>query len=632
MIQWMHGTVAKWVLRFLAVFLIISFAAWGIEDMIRPPSNVDEVAQVDGTVIGRNEVSVQFNRVMNAMRERLGPEFDIQQAVQLGLLDQTLEQLINARLISLDAHRLGLDAGEAQIRQAIFEDQRFRGVGNRFDRDRFRQYLAREGMPEASFVATLREQIIRAQMASALGAATNVPKILQETLFKYRNEKRVAEVVSIPFGKIGEIQTPSDAELAKFHKENPGLFTAPEYRQVVSIYLDPDAMAKGQKPSEERVREEFEARKHNLAVPERRTVEQALLPTEAAAKKLVQTVNAGKPFADAVKEATGSAPISLGSLSKLEMPDADIAEVAFALPKDGVSAPVKSPLGWHVLVVSAIVPGVEPDFKDHRKKIETELAREMAVDDIIKLTAKLDDSLAGGAQIEDASSIIGTRLLKFDAVDADGLDPKGRPVKGLPKSPAFLERVFLASVGEVTNVEETRDSAFFVVRVDKIIPPALQPLDQVRQRVIAEWKKRNVQSLTKKQAEKLQAAAQAASSLRKAAKDSGRRVVTSKPFTRFIREPGSPVSSELSTALFGARKGEVVVGATPNGFAVASLKEIIPADPEKNQADAANLEEQLRTALTTDAISQYLASLRRRYPVEINRTALDFIAGRSSGS
>ena len=631
MIQWMHGTVAKWILRFLAVFLIISFAAWGIEDMIRPPSNIEDVAQVDGTVIGRNEVSLQFSRLMNVMRNRLGPDFDTQQAVQLGLLDQTLDQMINARLISIDAHRLGLNAGEDQIRQAIFEDRRFQGVGNRFDRNRFRQYLAQEGMPEGAFVATLRDQIIRRQVAGALGAATTVPKILQETLFTYRNEKRIAKIAPIPLGKIGEIATPSDAELIKFHKVNPGAFTAPEYRQVVSIYLDPDAMAKGQSPSDKRIKAEFEDRRPSLEVPERRTVEQTLLPDEAKAKKLLQEIRGGKSFADAVKGATGNAPISLGTLSNLEIPDQAVADSAFSLAMDSVSEPIKSPLGWHLLRVTKIVPGIEPKLKDHRKKIIMELAREMAVDEIIRLTGKLDDTLAGGARIEDASNSIGAKLLMIHAVDGDGHDMNGRPVKSLPKSPAFLERVFSAPVGENTNVEETRDSAFFVLRVDKIIPPALRPLKDVRAKVIEEWKKRNIQSATRKKAEKLQAAAKAAASLKRAVKSSGHKIFTSKPFTRFIREPRSPVSNEISSALFGARKGDIVVGATPTGFAVASLKEIIPADPKKNKADAENLKTQLRSALTTDAISQYLVSLRQRYPVEINRAALDYIAGRNTG-
>jgi len=631
MIQWMHGTVAKWILRFLAVLLIISFAAWGIEDMIRPPSNIEDVAQVDGTVISRNEVSLKFSRLMNVMRNRLGPDFDTQQAVQLGLLDQTLDQMINARLVSIDAHRLGLNAGEDQIRQAIFEDRRFQGVDNRFDRNRFRQYLAQEGTPEGAFVATLRDQIIRRQVAGALGAATAVPKILQETLFKYRNEKRIAEIVLIPLGKIGEIATPSDAELIKFHKENPGAFTAPEYRQVVSIYLDPDAMAKGQYPSDKRIKAEFENRRLSLEVPERRTVEQTLVTDEAKAKKLLQEIRGGKSFADAVKGATGNAPISLGTLSNLEMPDQAVADSAFSLDMDAVSEPIKSPLGWHLLRVTKIVPGIEPKLKDHRKKIVMELAREMAVDAIIRLTGKLDDTLAGGARIEDASNSIGAKILMIDAVDGDGHDMNGRPVKSLPKSPAFLERVFSASVGENTNVEETRDSAFFVLRVDKIIPPALRPLKDVRAKVIEEWKKRNIQSATRKKAEKLQAASKAAASLKRAVQSSGHKILTSKPFTRFIREPRSPVSNEISAAVFGARKGDIVVGATPTGFAVASLKEIIHADPKNNKADAEILKTQLRSALTTDAISQYLASLRQRYPVKINRTALDYIAGRNTG-
>jgi peptidyl-prolyl cis-trans isomerase D len=631
MIQWMHGTVAKWILRFLAVFLIVSFAAWGIEDMIRPASDISDVAEVDGSVIGRNEVSLQFSRLMNTMRSRLGPDFDTQQAVQLGLLDQILDQMINARLISIDANRLGLNAGEEEIRQAIFNDQRFRGIGDRFDRNRFRQYLAQEGMPEAAFIATTRDQIIRGQVAGALGAATTVPKILQETLFKYRNEKRVAEIVSIRFGKISEIAAPSDSELVKFHKENPGLFAAPEYRQVVSIYLDPDAMAKGQSPSENRIKEEFEDRRPSLAVPERRTVEQTLLPDEEKAKKLLQEIKSGKSFADTVKDATGNLPISLGALSKLEMPDQAIGAAAFALTQGTMSEPIKSPLGWHILQVTKIVPGIEPELKDHRKRIITELAREMAVDEIIKLTGKLDDTLAGGARIEDASSTIGVKILKIDAVDREGRDPKGKPVKSLPKSPAFLERVFTAGVGENTNVEETRDSAFFVLRVDNITAPALRPLKDVRAKAIEEWKKKNIQSATRKLADKLQNAAKAAASLRRAAKSNRRKIVTSKPFTRFIREPGSRVSNELSTALFGAKKGDIVVGATPTGFAVASLKEIIPADPKKNQADARNLKEQLRSALTTDALSQYLAALRQQYKVDINRTALDSIAGGNSG-
>jgi peptidyl-prolyl cis-trans isomerase D len=631
MIEWMHSRVAKWILRFLAIFLIISFAAWGIEDMIRPPSNIETVAEVDGTEISRNEVNYQFQRVVNNMRRQLGPNFDIQQAVQLGVLDQTVDQMINARLITLDARRLGLHAGDELIRQTIMKDQRFQGLGNQFDRNAFRGYLAQEGMPEGAFVATLREQIIRQQLASALGAATTVPGILQDTLFRYRNEQRVAEVVTIPFGKLTDIKEPSDSELADFHKKNPGLFTSPEYREVTTIYLDPDEVAKGIQLSEDRIKEEFEDRKSSLAVPERRDIEQALLFDEAKAKSLSQMLKQGQDFAKAVKEVTGKDPSRLGTLSKNELPDPSVAETAFALAKDTASEPVKSPLGWHILRITKIIPGKTPRLEDHRSAIAAELARETAIDDLIKLTGKLDDTLAGGATLEDAASSIGARVLHFPAVDADGRDQTGKPIPNFPKGPEFMERVLSASIGENSNVEETANGAFFVFRVDKLTPPAVRPLKEIRSQVVQAWKQTKVQSFANEQAEKLKEAAKSASSLAQAAKTGGRTMVTSKPFSRFIRAPGSPISSELSAALFAAKKGVPVIGPTQTGLAVAVVTKVIPAEANKNKAEAESLKEQLRSALTNDAISQYLGSLRKRYSVVINRRALDYISGANTG-
>ena len=47
-------------------------------------------------------------------------------------------------------------------------------------------------------------------------------------------------------------------------------------------------------------------------------------------------------------------------------------------------------------------------------------------------------------------------------------------------------------------------------------------------------------STARRKAETLQKSAKAAASLARSAKTSERKLITSKPFTRFIREPGSP--------------------------------------------------------------------------------------------
>jgi peptidyl-prolyl cis-trans isomerase D len=332
-----------------------------------------------------------------------------------------------------------------------------------------------------------------------------------------------------------------------------------------------------------------------------------------------------------VKEATGRAPTVLRRVSRADIPDRSVAAAAFSLEKGAVSEPVKSALGWHVLHVTAIDPGKTARFEEHREKIRNELAREMAVDDIISLTGKLDDTLATGAPLEEAASAIGAQARKIEAISAEGLDPSGKPVSGIPKDPVFLERVFSAAAGEPSNVEEARGGGFFVLRVDKVIPPAVRPLSEVRARATDEWKQRKLNSTARAKAETLQKAAKSAGSLAQAAKTGEHKLVTSEPFSRFRRDPDSPISAELSAALFSAKSGEVVVAEVPGGYGVASVTKVLPAEPGNNREEMQNLRAELKSALANDTVSQYIAALRKQYPVTINRAALDAATGVDSG-
>src|SRR5690606_23303306 len=116
--------------------------------------------------------------------------------------------------LSLEANRMGLAAGEDLIRQAIRNDRSFQGIGGRFDRDQFFAFLRQQGMSEGAFVAMLRDQIMRNQITGTLAASTSVPRLLQETIFQYRNERRVANVVTIPLAAPSDIAAPGEAELA----------------------------------------------------------------------------------------------------------------------------------------------------------------------------------------------------------------------------------------------------------------------------------------------------------------------------------------------------------------------------------------------------------------------------------
>ena len=65
LLEKMKKGVGKVVITILAVLLIISFAVWGIGDMVTPGGNINQVAEVDGTAITQREFQDQFQREMN---------------------------------------------------------------------------------------------------------------------------------------------------------------------------------------------------------------------------------------------------------------------------------------------------------------------------------------------------------------------------------------------------------------------------------------------------------------------------------------------------------------------------------------------------------------------------------------
>lgn len=629
MIGAMRGKAVSWIIKILAFFLILSFAVWGIGDVFQGRAENQTIAEVGETTIEFEQVQDQLNRLLNIMRQRVGPDFDLQQAAQLGLVDQTVDQIVNGRLLELEAHRLKMTAGEDLIRQTIFADPRFRGPGNRFDRNAYQQVLQQEGMSEGTFVRVMQENILRQQISSAFSASSHVPAALIDTLYKYRNEKRTAAVIIVPAGSVADVPDPSPAVLAEYHKNNPARFTKPEFRAISMIYLDPDKAATELKPDEERIAEEYEYRKGTLGVPERRALKQVLVQDEDIARKITQAINEGRSLAEAAGE-NGAAVTDLGTLAQRDLPE-EIASKTFTLPNNGITAPIKTALGWHIVRVTRIDAGRVPTLAELRPEIVKDLAREAAIDSFVRLTAKLDDSLAGGSSLEDAAASIGVTPIRIAALDSSGNGLDGKPVTSIPRMAEFTDLVFQTVEGETSNVEEARNGGYFVFRVDTILPPQLQPLDAVRSSAIAAWKMSQVRDDARKKAQAIVDAAKVSGSFEKAAKDAGLPVVESKPFTRFIREPGSPVSPALSTELFKTKTGGVVMAPADNGYGVAELKQVIPATPGENQAKADALRTQLQSAMANDQIDQFLAALRKRYTVKIYPAAVEqLVSGRST--
>jgi peptidyl-prolyl cis-trans isomerase D len=623
MLQAIRSRAGSFVVKLLFALLILTFGIWGIGDIFRNRGAPDTVvATVGNRAISAEELQTALRRALAQLSARFGSAIDQQQAKQLGLVDQTLAQLIDRSLLDQEAAGLQLDISDDVIRNVITGNPNFRGSDGRFDRSVFNAVLAANNLNEDQYVALLRQDIPRSDLLHASTGAAVAPQPEVDLLYQYRNEKRTADIVSLPTSSVGEVGQPSEEQLKSFYDAHQDLFRAPEYRGFTLASLSPADVAKSIEIPEAKLKEEYDQRQDELQIPERREVQQILAPSEEKAKEAEAALAKGEDWQQVATSIAGQAPdtIDLGLLKRDEMPK-ELADVAFELPLDKPSEPIKSPLGWHILRVVKIEPPVTQTFEQAKPKLEADLAQQEAVDRIYKVANQVDDALAGGATITDAAEKFGLKTTTVAAVDDNGHDPDDKPV-ALPIAAAeVLKLAFATSEGQTSRVTETSEGGIFVLRTDKITPSQVRPLDTVKEKAVAAWQADQRRETAAKQAEELAAAVKSDTRLASVAAEKGLKATTSAPLTRHAgQQEGVPPG--LIAKLFAAKSGEVVTASDASGSYVAQLDQVQRPE-DLSQTATADLSHELDSAQQVDLAEEFTQALRARFPVEIHRDALD---------
>ena len=141
------------------------------------------------------------------------------------------------------------------------------------------------------------------------------------------------------------------------------------------------------------------------------------------------------------------------------MPQA-LAQVAFALPLDKPSAPVRSPLGWHILRIVKIEPPKTQSFAEAKAKLQADVAHHEAVDRLYAVANHVDDAIAGGDDIGATAAKFGLKKTVVAAVDEHGRGSDGKPV-ALPVAPTeVLKLAFATEEGRTSRVTKPPTAPF----------------------------------------------------------------------------------------------------------------------------------------------------------------------------
>jgi peptidyl-prolyl cis-trans isomerase D len=623
MLQSMRELAHSWVVKSLMLLLIVSFGIWGIGDMFRGNPLQQTVAKAGAEKITVQELNHAFEQSLSHARQMFGPDITPQQARQMGLADNTLNGLIETSLFRQDLKRLGIEADDRTAFAEISQDPQFKDKDGKFDKALFQSTLAGARIGEREFLDQQKKDLASRQLISAFTSLPTAPQSVIDALYKARGQKRILDVVTLDNSAVKSASEPDDKTLLDFYQQHPQAFTVPELRGVTIAVMSTDAIAKDITISDDQVKKEYDSKGDQLAEPEKRDLLQVILQDEHQAKNLAEAAKASGNLVSAAKT-TGHEVVPLNKATLANMPD-ELAQPAFALSEHGITDPIKTALGWHILQLRKITPAGLPHYEDMKESLRDTMKRDQAADAAAKYANQLDDELAAGHAIEDIADGMKLRLIKIPVLDASGKTPDGKPPAELPYKEDLLKAAFAQNSGETSPVMDDHAGSSYVIRTDKVTPSALKPFEEARPTILAAWEKQEQARLAEEEANAIAKDLRDGKAASSFAKRRGVEVRVSRPISLLGDSDPAFAKSELPQIL-KLGQGEVTILPEPGKQVIVRLAEIVPVDNKTNEDAAHKIIGELNGAAPRELAEQYMKYLRVLFPVTIHQDAFDSIA------
>lgn len=624
MLDSLRKAAGTWVAKLLLMLLVASFAVWGISGQIATGVGGDTVVTAGDTTVSTIEYRLAYDRELSVLSQQLGRPVTREQAVALGIDNRVLAQLVAGAVLDEQARRMRLGLSKQRLAELTAADPAFQGPDGRFDRVRFEYVLRQVGMRPEDYLRSRSQVAIRQQIVDAVAEDMHIPETFLDALARYRGEDRTVEYVVVPASVAGEIADPEDSVLAAWFEERKQSYRAPEYRHIAYAELTPEAIADFNAVTEEQVREEYDRNIARYTTPERRTVDQLVFATREEADAALARIRAGESFDDLVA-AEGKTPqdVALGTLTRTEIPDPAIAEAAFALAEGGVSEVIEGTFGPILLRVSAVTPEKVSPFEEVADQIRRDIAVGEATRLLLDVYDRYEDLRAGGMSLVEAAGQIGITVKEVEAIDRNGTDPEGKVVSGLPEARDLLREAFEAAEGVENPAITLGRDGYLLFEVLKITPARDRTLDEVRERVLDDWKRAERDRLVAEAARAIEAKLKDGASFEEAV---GERALQSQMLYGLKRDSTDPnfgsagvqavfdVPVEGVGSFASGESGDwIVFRVTDSALQLDARSELVPDDLRRG----------LDAAAAEGLLDQLIARLQEEYRVTINQAAIN---------
>ena len=591
--------------------MMVGLGGYGVTNFSQ---SVTDIGAVGDRAISTNEYGRALKSELNAISAQMQKPISFQQAQEQGIDKAVLAQLVSAASLEDEANKLGVSVGDAQIRDRIMSAQALKGIDGKFNRDNYTLYLKQQGLSEAEFEGQMRAEAARTILQGAVLGGIAAPASVADRFAAWVTETRsftFAELIASDLA--APIGAPTDADIKAWYDAHNDAYMRPETRKLTYVWLSPDDLVAQVPADEAALKAAYDQRKSEFIIPEKRLVARLVFPSAADAEAARKRLDAGQAsFEDLVKErGLTTADADLGEVSRDEL--GKNADAVFALTEPGVVGPLDTDLGPALFAMNAVLAAQETTFEEAKADLQSEVALDRARRMVSDKSSSIEDLLAGGATLEEVAKEAGMQIGQLDFnSESEG---------GLVGYEAFRKAATEITADSYPSLVGLDDGGVFALRLDGIDPAALRPIDEVKDKVTADW----TADATHKALVDL--AAEKMAELDNGVSLEGLGLVTTS-YDDFARNGFvADTPPELGKAVFEMTAGTHKVVDAGGKVYLLSVTAITPADTASDdyKAQRARIESQLSQSVGRDVFDAYTRALQTTVGLNLNTAAINAV-------
>jgi peptidyl-prolyl cis-trans isomerase D len=460
------------MIKVMIGLIAVVFVFWGVSAIRERPGS--KIAYVNGDLISGLEYDAVYREMLDALQKQYKDYWSDNLIEVFQIKQRALDRLIDKRLISQEAAKLGLKITDKEIEEAILAYPAFQ-INGEFDEGRYRSLLSYNRMEPSDFESGIRLELLGDKINHFIKSF--FPLTDEEVLsyYTYQKEKiRIAFVSFKPEEFRGKMEV-KEEEKRKYFKENQERYRVPEKIKISYLTFAPSNFLRQVNVTEKEIVDYYDLNQEKYTTPEQVKARHILLKVEANASatedekikekafELLKRITGGEDFISLAKaysqDTSASEGGDLGFFKRGQMVK-PFEESAFSLKNGEVSEPVRTKFGWHLIKVEDKKSASVKALTDVRDEIEAKIKGVIAQD---LAHERALDSLDQMPYSADISTYAGQLGLKSEETD---YFVRGGPIPGIGNDEKLTKSIASLEEGEISEVIQYNGNSYIIQIAD----------------------------------------------------------------------------------------------------------------------------------------------------------------------